>query len=90
VVLRDLKMGEVLCTLRVMPTGVDVDLEKMKSEIQSLSPNEITESPVAFGLKALVVKKIIPDDQGGSDVLEDKIRKIEGVESVETIGVTLV
>ena len=84
-------MGEVLCTLRVMPTGVDVDLEKIKGEIQGLiSPNEISESPVAFGLKALVVKKIIPDDQGGTDVLEDKIRKIEGVESVETIEVTLV
>jgi len=89
--MRDLKMGEVLCTLRVMPTGVDVDLEKMKSGIQDvISPNEITESPVAFGLKALIVKKIVPDNEGGPDVLEEKIRKIEGVESVETIEVTLV
>ncbi|MBN2517222.1 MAG: elongation factor 1-beta [Candidatus Altiarchaeota archaeon] len=84
-------MGEVLCTIRVMPTGVDVDLERVKADIQkALSPNEISELPVAFGLKALIVKKIIPDSEGGTEVLEGKIKGTEGVESAETVEVTLV
>lgn len=74
-----------------MPTGVDVDLERVKADIQkALSPNEISELPVAFGLKALIVKKIIPDSEGGTEVLEGKIKGTEGVESAETVEVTLV
>jgi len=84
-------MGDVLCTIKVMPTGVDVDLEAIEAKIKELiSPEKVEVKPVAFGLKALEVSKIIPDGEGGPDGLEEKIRGVEGVESVETTGVTLV
>jgi len=84
-------MGDVLCTIKVMPAGVDVDLAAVEEKIRGLiSPEKIEVKPVAFGLKALEVSKIIPDGQGGPDDLEEKLRTIEGVESVETVGVTLV
>jgi elongation factor 1-beta len=84
-------MGDVLFTLRVMPSGVDVDLGKLKSSVEEeINPNEITEEPVAFGLKALVVKKVIPDNEGGTDKYEEAVRKIEGVESAEVTETTLV
>lgn len=83
-------MGDVLCILKVMPTGVDVDMEELKSEIQKLGPKAMEIVPVAFGLKALDVRFIRPDSEGGTEDLEEKIRKIDGVESVETTGVTLI
>lgn len=82
-------MGDVLSTIKVMPTGVDVDLEKIKAEIESLGPHAVQVVPVAFGIKALEVQFIRPDSEGGTDELEDKMRAIEGVESVEVTGVTL-
>jgi elongation factor 1-beta len=82
-------MGDVLSTIKVMPTGPDVDLGKVAEEIQSLEPHAIEEKPVAFGIKCLEVQFIRPDAEGGTDELEDKIRALEGVESVEVIGVTL-
>jgi elongation factor 1-beta len=83
-------MGEVLCILKVMPTGVSVDMGKLKSRIQKLGPKAIEIVPIAFGLKALDVRFIRQDSEGGTEDLEEKIRKIEGVESVETTGVTLI
>jgi elongation factor 1-beta len=84
-------MGEVLCTLKVMPTGVDVDIESVEKKIKELlSPEETKIVPVAFGIKAIEVRKIIPDGEGGTDELEEKIKALEGVENVETTGVTLI
>ncbi len=83
-------MGDVLSIIRVMPTGTDVDLKKVAAEIQKLSPRMIEEKPVAFGIKCLEVRFIRPDKEGGTDALEDQMRKIPGVESVEVTGVTLI
>ena len=87
-------MGEVAIVLRVMPTGTDVDLNKLKEDITSTVPetakvNSITEKPVAFGLKALEVQLIFDDRKGGDDTLEERLEQIEGVASVETIQVGL-
>ena len=84
-------MGEVLCTLTVMPTGVDVDIESIEKKIKDLlSPEETKIVPVAFGIKSIVVSKVIPDGEGGTEELEEKIKALEGVENVETTGVTLI
>lgn len=83
-------MGDVLSIIRVMPTGTDVDLKKVEAEIQKLRPHAVTEKPVAFGIKCLEVAFIRPDAEGGTDALEDKMRAIKGVESVEVTGVTLI
>jgi elongation factor 1-beta len=83
-------MGDVLSTIKVMPTGPDVDLGKVSEEIQKLEPHAIDEKPVAFGIKALEVQFIKPDSEGGTEELEGKIKGIDGVESVEVTGVTLI
>ena len=82
-------MGDVLSVIKVMPTGPDVDLGKVAEEIQKLEPHAIEEKPVAFGIKCLEVQFIKPDSSGGTDELEEKMRAIDGVESVECTGVTL-
>ncbi len=83
-------MGEVLSIIRVMPSGVDVDLDRIKEEIEKMGPESIEEKPVAFGLRALEVKFIRPDEAGGTEGIEEKLRSIEGVESVQVTGVTLI
>ena len=82
-------MGDVLSIIKVMPTGPDADMGKIAEEIQNLDPHAIDEKPVAFGIKCLEVQFIRADSSGGTDELEDKMRAIEGVESVEVTAVTL-
>jgi len=52
-------MGEVVAVIKIMPNGVDVDLEKMKENLAAVVPagidlNGIAEEPIAFGLVALM------------------------------------
>ncbi len=76
-------MGNVAVILQVMPEDRETDLDKLKEEIKSrLDPKEIKEEPVAFGLVSLKVLKIVPDDTGGSDKLEEELLKIDGVKDV--------
>jgi len=82
-------MGDVLSIIRVMPTGPDVDLNKLQTEIQELEPHAVAKKPVAFGLSCLEVQFIRPDSSGGTDELEDKMRAMDGVESVKVTGVTV-
>lgn len=83
-------MGDVLSIIKVMPTGPDVDMGKLAEDIEGLSDiHAIVEKPVAFGIKCLEVQVIKADSKGGTDALEEEIRGLEGVESAEVTGLTL-
>lgn len=86
-------MGDVAVSLRIMPSGVDADLDYIREETRKIVESKaqlksIEEKPIAFGLKALEVLFVIPDSAGFSDI-ESDIAKIEGVESVEAGDITL-
>ncbi|HLD83424.1 MAG TPA: elongation factor 1-beta [archaeon] len=85
-------MGMVAVTLNVMPSSVDTDLEKIKKEIKKLKIHvkSMEEKPVAFGIKKLEVLFTMEDAEGGIGRIEEAIGKIEGVESVEAGGISLV
>jgi elongation factor 1-beta len=81
-------MGKVYMKLRVMPEDVDVDLEKVYEKIKEVAPENVEIKdykiqPIAFGLKALLVVAVMPDEGGIGDQLVERIQSIEGVESVE-------
>lgn len=84
----------VILTLQIMPESVDTSLETLKVELKKLKIlgqiKDMKEEPVAFGLKALKVLTILPDEGGLTDKIEDAVRKIKGVQSAETVGVTLI
>ena len=63
-------MGEVLTTMKIMPESPEVDLEAIKSTIESSMPegaklHEIAEEPIAFGLVAIILNFITEDGEGG-------------------------
>ncbi len=80
-------MGEVAAKIRVMPSGMDIDLNKLKDALTKVIPGGVrlhgfTEVPVAFGLKALMVVVKVGDIEGGTEKVEEEFSKVEGVESV--------
>jgi elongation factor 1-beta len=87
-------LGEVAIIYRVMPDGPEIDLENLKRKITETIPehaklNNVEEKPVAFGLKALEIQIILNDRKGGVDEVEEALRKIENVQSVETVQLGL-
>jgi elongation factor 1-beta len=86
-------MGEVAAKIRIMPTGMDVDLKKLMEELTKVIPagahlHGFSEEPVAFGLKALMVVVKVGDLEGGTEKVEEAFGKVKGVEnvSVEELG----
>ena len=87
-----IRMGEVLTTMKIMPDSPDIDLEAIKSTIESSMPegariHEISEEPIAFGLVAVILQFITEDGEGGSEAVEEMVQAIDGVASFEVTGV---
>lgn len=82
-------------TMKIMPEGVEVDLNKIKEELTVIVEeygklHSAEEKPIAFGLKALEITLLLNDKKGGSDEIQEEISKLAGVSEVDVTGMTLV
>ncbi|MDY6931205.1 MAG: elongation factor 1-beta [Halobacteriota archaeon] len=85
-------MGEVAAKIRVMPKGVETDLEALKSKLEASLPKEVSlrgfdEEPIAFGLKAVIAVVIMGDSEGGTQSVEDAFSAVDDVESIQVVEV---
>jgi elongation factor 1-beta len=79
-----IKMADVIVAFKVMPTGTDVNIDELEKKIKEVAkPTSIKRQPIAFGIVALIVTKIIPDAGGELDKAENLLRSLEGVGEVE-------
>lgn len=80
-------MATVVIIIKLMPSSPDVDLNKIKEESKSALEKEgaknisIEEKPIAFGLKAIIMKFSFPEEKG-TDLVETLLSKIQNVSSV--------
>lgn len=88
------KMASVIVTLKIMPESPDSDLDNIsnlaQAEIKKFSGSheiKAVQEPIAFGLKALNIMFVMPEQKGSTDELEKKINNIDGVNSVECTDV---
>ena len=83
-------MGVALFQIKVMPESPSINLvslgQKAKEAVESLGSTNTTlsEQPIAFGLKALIVGIRINEDVDSSKI-EESLQNIDGVSSVQII-----
>ena len=86
-------MADVIVTLKIMPDSPDADLEKIKDKAKLLitefggEVGKEEEQPVAFGIKALVLIFVMKEETGSTEPLEENIKKISAVQSVDVTDV---
>jgi len=87
-------MANVVVTVKIMPEDVEVDLKSVEKEAEKaihkyVGKGEIRNSlePVAFGLNALKMIFVMDEGKGNLDPLEDILRNLDGVQSVEVVDV---
>ncbi|MBI5332548.1 MAG: elongation factor 1-beta [Candidatus Aenigmarchaeota archaeon] len=71
-----------------MPEDPSKSLDVVRANILKMGAREVIERPIAFGVKFLDVLFVVPDSEGGE--LDEKLKKLPGVGSVETEGITLI
>ncbi len=82
-------MSEVIVTFKIMPTGTDVDLDKLENDVKSsINPQRMKREPIAFGLVAIIATTMVEDEGGQMDAIENKLRSINGVNDVEVTEIT--
>lgn len=89
-------MGAVLVTIRVMPEGVESNLDLISKAaikvIKKYTPSDvgIKKMPIAFGLTAIHLSFLMDDSKGGTEPIEKELSKLKGVAGVDVIEVTLI
>lgn len=88
-------MGEVLVLFRLMPHGVETDMNALATGVKTALPEGVKIrgmqiKDIAFGLRALLVAAAMPDAGGILDKVEQALAKVSGVESVEVMEESLV
>ena len=83
-------MGQVAVVLRVMPQGVETDINEMAKGVHASMPAGVTVrgmqvKDIAFGLKSLLVAVVMSDSGGLLEMTERAIAKVPHVESVEVM-----
>lgn len=82
-------MAEVIVGLKVLPKTIEIDLDKLEEKIKSaINPDKIDREPIAFGLVAFHVVKIVQDAGGELENVEKKLKDIEEVGEVEVTGIS--
>jgi len=83
-------MGTALLKIKIMPTSPEVNLEEIKEKAKLVveegkgKNTRFEEEPIAFGLKAVMVFFDIDESQE-IDPIEEGLRKIENVNSVQVV-----
>ena len=86
-------MGNVLVIFKIMPESVEVNLGKIEGSVKEAIEgfggvlSNIEKEPIAFGLVALKVFCSLDEKNSNLDPLEDQLRNLKGVASVEVVDV---
>ncbi len=84
-------MAKVLVSVKLFPSEPNIDMAQLRDKVaKSLegraSVYKFEEEPIAFGLVALIAHVMLPEDAGGQmQDVEDRLRKVEGVNELQVL-----
>jgi len=87
------KMAQLLLLVKILPTGVEIDLDQMAKKIKEslkdgITLRKYTKEPLAFGIYFIKGEFILEDREGQMDTLESVIRSVEGVSELEVLNMS--